>query len=60
MNKCDQNCNTCSSKCQNGCPICNVSGKKVPLITVKSLLKQNKYYCMGILNAKNLLKNSQK
>lgn len=44
MNKCDQNCNTCSSKCGTGCPICNVSGKKVPLITVKSLLKDKNHY----------------
>ena len=44
MNKCDQNCTTCSSKCGNGCPLCNVSGKEVPLITVKSLLKDQKHY----------------
>lgn len=39
MNKCDQNCSTCSTNCKNGCPICNVKGKIVPLITVKSLIK---------------------
>lgn len=44
MNKCDQKCNTCSSKCNNGCPICNVIGKNVPLITVKSLLKDKNQY----------------
>lgn len=44
MNKCDQNCNSCSSKCGSGCPICNVAGKNVPLITVKSLLKDNNHY----------------
>ena len=49
MNKCDQNCNTCSSKCGSGCPICNVAGKNVPLITVKSLIKDKNSF----LNEKN-------
>lgn len=44
MEKCDQNCSTCSSKCGSGCPICNVQGKNVPLITVKSLIKDKNYY----------------
>ena len=44
MNTCNQNCNTCTSKCQNGCPICNVVGKEVPLITVKNLLKNKQIY----------------
>lgn len=44
MNKCDQNCNTCSSKCISSCPICNFNGKNVPLITVKSLLKSKNHY----------------
>lgn len=44
MNKCDQNCNTCLSKCGYVCPLCNVQGKKVPLITVKSLLKEKYHY----------------
>ncbi len=44
MNSCDQNCNTCSSNCKNGCPLCNVSGKKVPLITVKSLIKDKNHF----------------
>ena len=49
MNKCDQNCNTCSSNCKQGCPICNVLGKNVPLITVKSLIKDKNSF----LNEKN-------
>ena len=49
MNKCDQNCNTCSSNCKQGCPICNVLGKNVPLITVKSLIKDQNSF----LNDKN-------
>lgn len=49
MNKCDQNCNTCSANCKQGCPICNVLGKNVPLITVKSLIKDQNSF----LNDKN-------
>ena len=49
MNKCDQNCNTCSANCKKGCPICNVLGKNVPLITVKSLIKDQNSF----LNDKN-------
>ena len=44
MNKCDHNCNSCSSSCNNGCPICGIKGKKVPLITVKALLKDKNHY----------------
>ena len=44
MNKCDHNCSTCSSICGSGCPLCNVQGKEVPLITIKSLLKDKNHY----------------
>lgn len=44
MNKCDHNCSTCSSICGSGCPLCNVQGKEVPLITVESLLKDKNHY----------------
>lgn len=44
MSECNNNCSTCSSNCKGGCPICNVKGKNVPLITAKSLIKDGHNY----------------
>ena len=44
MAECNSNCATCSTSCKSGCPLCNVKGKTVPLITVKSLVKNGADY----------------
>ena len=44
MAECNNNCSTCNTSCKSGCPLCNVKGKTVPLITVKSLIKTGSDY----------------
>lgn len=44
MSECNNNCSTCNTNCKGGCPICNVKGKLVPLLTVKSLIKNGLNY----------------
>ena len=44
MAECNNNCSTCNTSCKSGCPLCNVKGKTVPLITVKSLVKTGSNY----------------
>lgn len=41
-NSCNNNCIICNSVCESKCPICLHKGIKVPLVTVKNLVKDDK------------------